>query len=607
MRRRGLFSASAVIASMALALSACGSSENSDDEEQADEKTTLSVGWNQPFYSYNSATSNGNATANAVILYMMNGGFVYYDAEAQLQQDETFGTYEKISDDPLTVKYTVGDDTTWSDGTPVDAVDMLLDWAAHSGNVNTIEADKVKRDEATGLPQNTEGQVYFDSSSPGLALVTETPTLSDDNKSITLVFDEPYADWEITEITTPDVPAHIVASRALEIDDPQEAKDEIVRAIQEEDAAALEPVSAFWNTGFDYTSFPEDEGLRLSNGAYIMTAMEENEFVTLTKNEDYSGAFEPNIDEITVRWNEDGMAQLQALQNGEISLFSPQVTEDIIVGAEEAGLDIAAGVEGTYEHVDLVLNNKGPFDPAAYGGDAETANLVRRAFLHAIPRQEVIDKLITPVQDGAEVRNSFLITAGAPGYDEIVAANGSDVYAERDVEESKRLLEEAGVTGPIDVRMMYAKDNPRRESEFEIYKPALAEAGFNLINARNVDWGSKLGDGTYDAVFFGWQSTSTGVSSDQGIYGTGGINNLIGYSNPDVDELFSQLVVTTDPAEQLDLQTQIEQILFEDAIGITVFQFPGASIWDGDTLTGVDPGILSPTMFHGFWNWEVVS
>ena len=75
--------------------------------------------------------------------------------------------YEKTSDDPLTVKYTVNDDTKWSDGTPVDAADMLLVWAAQSGNLNTITADKVKTDEATGLPKNTKGKVYFDSSSIG--------------------------------------------------------------------------------------------------------------------------------------------------------------------------------------------------------------------------------------------------------------------------------------------------------------------------------------------------------------------------------------------------------------------------------------------------------
>jgi peptide/nickel transport system substrate-binding protein len=594
-----------VIASLSLAVTACSSPSDEEDEGGGNESTSLTVGWNQPFFSYNNATSNGNATANANILYLMRGSFNYYDAEAVLQKDDSFGTYEQVSEDPLTVKYTPSEDTKWSDGTPVDAADMLLDWAAQSGNVNTIAADKVKRDDATGLPLNTKGQVYFDSSSPGLAFVKDTPEISDDGKSLTLVYSQPYADWEIAEIEEPEVPAHIVGKKALGIDDPQEAKDAVVAAINDRDNAALEKISAFWNTGFDFTSLPDDPDLYLSNGPYLMTDMVENQYVTLEKNPDYSGDWEGNFDTITVRWNEDPMAQVQALQNGEISMFSPQVTTDVVEAAEGIdNVEVHTGVEGTYEHIDLVLNNGGPFDPASYGGDEETARLVRRAFLHAYPRQEILDKLIVPIQDDAEVRNSFLITAGAPGYEEMVEANGSAVYAERDVAEAKRLLQQAGVQTPIDVRVMYAKDNVRRENEFEIIKPALAEAGFNLINRRNVDWGSKLGDGTYDAVFFGWQSTSTGVSSDQGIFATGEINNLIGYSNPEVDSLFDELVVTTDPEEQLQLQIEIEKILFEDAIGLTIFQFPSGTFWDSTRVTGVEPAILSPTMFYGFWNWE---
>ena len=107
-------------------------------------------------------------------------------------------------------------------------------------------------------------------------------------------------------------------------------------------------------------------------------------------------------------------------------MFSPQVTTDVVKAAEKVeDVEIETGVEGTYEHFDLVMNNKGPFDPATYGGDKAKALKVRQAFLAGIPRQEIVDKLIKPINPEAEVRNSFLRTAGTPGYDEIVAQNGS--------------------------------------------------------------------------------------------------------------------------------------------------------------------------------------
>ena len=62
--------------------------------------------------------------------------------------------------------------------------------------------------------------------------------------------------------------------------------------------------------------------------------------------------------------------------------------------------------------------------------------------------------------------------------------------------------------------------------------------------------------------------------------------------------------MTSDPAEQLTILSGDREEDVEDAIGITIFQFPAASIWNKDQDRGVDPAILSPTMFYGFWNWK---
>ncbi len=603
MRSKRFFAAGVVVAALSLVATACGGAPEAE-EGSSNKKTSLNLGWNQPFYSYNDLSSTGNATANNVIKYLINGEFWYVNAAGELEADTSFGTYEKTSDDPLTVKYTVNDDTKWSDGTPVDAADILLIWAAQSGNVNTIPADKVKTDEATGLPLNTKGKVYFNSSSIGLSLVKETPEISDDGKSLTLVYTKPFADWQYDiEVKTP---AHITAEKALGIADAQEAKDALVKAIQDKDEAALVKISEFWNTGYDYTKMPDDPDLALSSGAYVMKEFKENEYMTLVKNEDFKGDRDAAIDELTIRWSEDPLAQVQALENGELDLFSPQVTSDVVKAAEKIeDAAIETGVEGTFEHFDLVMNNKGPFDPSSYGGDEQKALAVRQAFLHGIPRQEVVDKLIKPINPEAQVRNSFIKTEGTPGYDEIVAQNGSADYAEVDPALSLKMLKDAGVQTPIDVRVMYAKDNVRRQNEFQLYKPALAKAGFNLIDKGSLEWGPKLGDGTYDGVFFGWNSTTPAVSADREIYTSGGLNEKVGYANKDVEALFDTLVLTSDLNEQVKIQTEIEKHLYEDAIGIPIFQFPSANISNKTRITNMDPAILAPQMFYGYWDWEV--
>jgi len=604
-RSKRMFAVGAVIASLSLAGAACAAPAE-DDEGSSNEKTSLNLGWNQPFYGYNENTSDANATANANIKYLMNDQFVFYNPDSELQENKSFGTMEQVSEDPLTVKYTVADDTKWSDGTAVDAADMLLVWAAQSNELDTIAPDDVQTDESTGAPTNTKNQVFFDEAGTGgLRYVKETPEIGDDGKSLTLTYDRPFADWQL-DMMGLGVPAHVTAGKALGIEDPQEAKDALITAVQDKDKAALTKISAFWNTGFDYTKMPSDPDLALSNGPYLLKEFKENQFMTLEKNPDYKGEHEGAIDQLTVRWNEDPLAQVQALENGEIDMFSPQVTSDVADAAEKIdNVEIQTGVEGTYEHIDLVMNNGGPFSAGAYGGDEEKAKQVRKAFLQGVPRQEIVDKLIKTINPEAEVRNSFLRTQGTPGYDELVAQNGSAEYAEVDPASSKQTLQQAGVQTPIDVRVMYAADNVRRANQFQLLKPALAKAGFNLIDKNSPQWGDKLGDKTYDAVFFGWQSTSTGVSSDQEIFGTGGGNNLIGYSNPEVDKLFDELVVTTDVAKQIELQVEIEKLLYEDAVGITIYQFPSANISNSNRVTNLDPATLAPTMFYGFWDWEV--
>ncbi len=93
-------------------------------------------------------------------------------------QDTSFGSYEKVSDDPLVVKYTIADGVKWSDGTAVDAADLLLNWVSLSGAENTPDFDSTEfTDPDTGeftddFPTDV---VFFDSGADpttGLGLVS---------------------------------------------------------------------------------------------------------------------------------------------------------------------------------------------------------------------------------------------------------------------------------------------------------------------------------------------------------------------------------------------------------------------------------------------------
>lgn len=582
-------------------LSACSSPA---PESAIDDTTSVNVGWNEPFRSTNNLTANGNATANANIVYLMTSFFNYYDGDLNLAKNEDFGTYEVVSEDPLTVKYTVNEGVTWSDGQPVDAADMILYWGAQNDMFDTVSSDEVELDDE-GNAIVGSGDVYFDSSSPALNVVTTFPEIGDDGRSVTFVYDTPRSDWELAMNQPSPVAAHVVGKLALGVEDPTEAKQAVEDAFENNDADALAKIADTWTNAFNFTSLPDDPELYLSYGPYIISDFVENQYITLVRNEDFNWGPEPKVDSITVRYSEDPLASVTALQNGEVDLIAPQSSVDVLATLDGIdGVSYTTDIEGTYEHVDLTFNNGGPFDPATYGGDAEKARMVREAFLKTIPRQEIIDKLITPLQEDAQTRDSFLLVPGAPGYDEVVANNGSDAWAEVDIEGAKALLEQAGVTTPVDVRFLYGKSNVRRANQFQLIQASATQAGFNVIDNGDDNWGTLLGGGTYDASLFGWQSTNTFILNAEANYVTGGQNNYGGYSNPEVDDLWAEVATNTDPDRETELATEIESLLNQDAFGVNIFQFPGV-VAHRDVLKGVSTIALSPTIFWNYWDWEI--
>jgi peptide/nickel transport system substrate-binding protein len=589
-----------------LVLSACGGDDNGGDGGDAGdqptdsgESTAVTVGWNQPFYSYNNNTSYGNATANANILYMTQTPFGYYNNNAELVQNTDFGTVELDNEEPTEVTYTINEGVAWSDGTPVDAADLLLAWAGISAQLNAEDFEP-EYDDAGQIIPGSGAEVYFDGGDSCLA--GTSVTAGDDGRSMTIAWEEQYVDWAqcFWNGAGVAVPAHVVAKNALEIEDPTEAKQAVVDAVLNNDAAALAPLANDWNTGFNFESLPDDPDRYLSFGAYVITDFEENQFITLEKNEDYTWGPEPKADEVTVRFIPDAMAAVQALENGEVDMIQPQSTADVLSALEGmSGVVVENVAESTYEHVDLNVGNsrtEGIWDDP----------MVREAFLKTIPRQRIVDDLIKPLNPEAEVLNSQLLLSDFEGYDQMAAENGSDAYTDVDIEGAQQLLADAGVEN-LEPCVLYDSNNPRRVNEFRLMQESAEQAGITLADCGDPGWGGMLGQpNIYDVALFGWQKTNTGVSESEANYVEGGINNFYNYQNEEVEQLFSQLSQTTDPAEQLDIQIQIEQQLWGDGFGVTLFQFPGVSAFS-EQVANASSAPLSPTIFWNFWEWEVVS
>ncbi|MGK3708231.1 ABC transporter family substrate-binding protein, partial [Arthrobacter sp. IK3] len=496
MRFARISKAVGVAAVAALALSACAANQGTTDGGSTDSESTggsVRVVEVNAFSSFNSNTANGNVDINGKIAYATHSGFNYITDELKVEPLEDFGTYEKVSDDPLTVKYTVNEGVNWSDGEPVDADDLMLLWAVNSGHFN----DATLNEEG----ETVSGTTYFDyaGDTSGLSL-TDVPEIGDDGRSITMTYSEPFADWEIAFGAMTDggvqTPAHVVAEKAGLADG-----DALIELIQNTPAGdpanpapvneELKAVADFWNTGFDTKSLPSDASLYLSNGPFIVSAIDPENSMTLTRNEDYNWGPEPKIDEIIVRYIGDAPAQVQALKNGEVDIIAPQASADTVDQLEAIdGVTINSGNQLSYDHVDL-----------NYTGVFADQN-VRTAFMKVIPRQAIVDSIVKKLNPDAAPLDSEIFLSDQDGYEDSAANNGSSEFAEVDVEGAKELL--AGATP--EVRIMYNKDNPNRSDAYTLIAQSASEAGFKVVDGGlgASDWGSALGTGTYDASIFGW-------------------------------------------------------------------------------------------------------
>lgn len=594
-----------IVAMGALVLSGC----TPPRESEVIEGTSITVAWNDFYTALNDGLADTNATANAVVNYMAKSSFNYYDADSNLVQNTDFGTYEMVSEDPLTIKYTINDGVQWSDGTPVNASDLLLAWAA--GTTHRQDGEGTE-DEETGELTGQTGTFWNTAAIEDYALdlVSEVPEIGDDGRSVTMTYDEFYVDWELA-FTGPQVAAHGTVMLAYPDDykegDEKKAQEDLIKAVQDNDIKWLAPVSKVYNQDYKFSDGTPSNPLQLlSNGAYTITEINANEgYTTLTANPDFTWGKSPKYETITVRVIPDLQAQITALENQEISIASGQPTADIAALLESGvpGVEYKGAPEGTYEHVDLQVSNGGPFDPATYGGDEEKALKVREAFMKIIPRQEIIDKLIVPLQPDATLRNTLIFLPGAPGASDAEAVNGYESLTEPDIEGAKALLAEAGATNPT-VRMLFANTNERRKQEYLLIQPYAEQAGFTMVDASRQDWGGALSTATteYDAALFGWQSTSTAIGESAANYQTGGLNNYYGWSIPELDQIFRDLAATADEAEQQKLQVEAEKIIGEQFWSVPLFQFPGITAWS-DKIEGVVPGFLSPTYFWNFWDW----
>jgi peptide/nickel transport system substrate-binding protein len=360
-------------------------------------------------------------------------------------------------------------------------------------------------------------------------------TGSADGKTVTVILDQRFAEWQ--GLFTNLLPAHYVRRQP-----------------------------GGWNRGLD----KHPEGIP-SGGPFRIARFRQGETVTLRRNDRYWGP-RAHLDQIVIRLVPDSDAQLDALRNREADLIRPQPTTDLITHIRRLpGVRSQASPTLGFEHLTFNLKNSILADLA-----------VRRAIATAIDTEQLVDRLLRPVDPNAQpLGNRIWLTGQQPYQDH---AGG---YGKGDTQAAKQLLEQAGWTLGGDG--VYAKDgkrlelrcstftgDPRRKAEGELLQAQLAKAGIRLRIANGpisafFGW---VDDGNFDIADFAWIGNPFPISNSQDIYRTGGGGNHGGFSDPKVDDLFRRAAGELDPAKAAAIGNQIDQQLWTQLPSIPLYQLP---------------------------------
>jgi peptide/nickel transport system substrate-binding protein len=454
------------------------------------------------------------------------------------QLDQTFMASAKLtSRDPQTITYQIRPEASWSDGTSITADDFHYLWQ-HSNGTNR------KTDTITTVGYDRIKQV----------------TGSADGKTVTVVFDENFAEWP--SLFTNLLPAHYVQQQP-----------------------------GGWNRGLD--KHPEDIP---SGGPFKIAGFRRGETLTLQRNDRYWGP-RAHLDQILIRLVPDSDAELAALRNHEADLINPEPTPDMVNTVRRLPrVRSQASPSLGFEH--LTFNLKHPI----------LAELpVRQAIATAIDTQQLVDRMARPVNPDAQVLGNRIWLTGQQPYQD-----HSGGYGNGDTRAARQLLEQADWT--LDADGVYAKkgkrlelrsstfaEDPRRKLQGELLQDQLDKAGIHLdlANTRSdILFGEWIPKGNFDITNFYWLGNSFAISASQDIYRTGGGGNFGKFTDPTIDALYQQAIGELDPTRAADIGNQIDQQLWTQLPTIPLYQVPSFLAWRQDLLNVVS----NPTTESVFWN-----
>ena len=621
MRRKLALRSVAAVASTAMVAAAL--SVGAIAPAQAATKSTVTLLSTADITSLNSSTADGNTSYNALSGSLTGMGFTYYNSDAKLVMNTTFGSMKVVKQAPkdFQIQYTVAKGQTWSDGTPIDAVDLLLS--------HVVASDAYSKSAGLGDPAG-DGKPAFDSVGYGGTYGTNVvglPTLSADKMSLTVKFAKPLPDWEL--LAPGPSPVHSISLMADKKTGLQSAsvnaaaKAKFLKAFTTKNTAQLKAMGAVWSTGYNVTKVDKTTNplLLISNGGFIISKFTYGDSMVLVRNPKYKSgpamATKNPINTVVIKVIKDNTASVQALRNGDIDVYY----NTLPTGNDKISLSAMPNVTtltktgGNYSHMHIRVDSKqGLTDTYSgiFAGNGTRAKDLRKALLLATPREQAVDVLIKPVKSDATPLDTQFAFQGTPEYNTLTKSSGVAIYSKPQAERTaealalvKKYYPDASESNPLAKFKFLHYNTTVRNNIAKLFAAEWKKAGFDVEDVALTDtFFDDISYAKYDVTMYGFGLNSISQSNGTEIFKSDGGNNNWGWNDSALDALMVSLqgdILT--PAQVTAKRLAADKIIMSNYWGLALYANPTITAFN-KALKNVKPAPVGNNITWNYFEWS---
>ncbi|HAJ95455.1 MAG TPA: hypothetical protein DCP02_04385 [Actinobacteria bacterium] len=294
--------------------------------------------------------------------------------------------------------------------------------------------------------------------------------------------------------------------------------------------------------------------------------------LVLERNEDYWGGM-PKLEKVTLKCIPDANTRMIALEAGEIDMIIDTggvLPEHVVMLETRPEIEVLA-IDGAVPHYMSLNTNKAPFDDIK----------VRKAIMYAIDPESIIQYALES--------HGKLMTSITP-HSEAEWLHTDTLFEFNNIEKAKGLLEEAGWVDTDDDGVL-DKNGQEFKITFilatgligrwpymtiaEIVQEQLREIGI-IVEIKVVEtglWRESLKAGEADLSIRPWAGISPQTRLHAWLHSEGEQNLAMGIllSNPHIDELIDQAMMTTDDSIAQELLLEVQEIAAEEVSVIPIY------------------------------------